>query len=84
MLIFDDNNWRQVGNRNGWTMPVAPWWKCLPIIRHMRGVIGALRMKRLQKLARASDIEIGGQCKFEIWVNYGIWRGLDTNDRTGL
>ncbi len=66
--------WAIMGGRNGWTMPTAPWWKRLPVIRHFRVMYHAARLLIWEDYwTRAGYVPNG----YDDWVLAGIWRGWE-------
>lgn len=60
------DKWLLDMNQNKWIMPFAPWWKRLPIVRHVR--------------AAALKIKVENRTEYDEWVLYGIWHGLERNE----
>ncbi|QPC43985.1 hypothetical protein HW532_15580 [Kaustia mangrovi] len=69
--------WREAGKLNGWRMPYAPWWKRLPVIRHIRALLIAERIGRWYRHGPGS---IGLRTGYDDWVLVGIWHGLEEPD----
>jgi hypothetical protein len=68
------NRWASIGQRNGWSMPKAPGWKRLPIIRHVRVMYHAARLILWEDhWTRAGYVPNG----YDDWVLHGIWRGWE-------
>lgn len=71
------DKWLLDMNQNKWVMPFAPWWKRLPIVRHVRAVALKIKVKKHYK----SGIGIFGlRTGYDEWVLYGIWHGLERNE----
>ena len=74
----EHSEWLKDMNANRWLMPYAPWWKRLPIIRHVRAIVLKLKVERHY----TSGLGIFGlRSGYDDWVLYGIWHGLE---RTAL
>lgn len=54
---------------NGWTVPYAPLWKRLPVIRHLRAIAYGLRIESEGQAYRR--FPTGHQ----VWMHNIIWRG---------
>ncbi len=68
-----DRLWLDEGLRSKYRLrkPAAPFWR-LPVIRHIRAVIHAIRAEIwTRRLLRAGFIPPG----FEAWIAYAIWKG---------
>lgn len=73
---MDDKHkyWLEDGKAYGWVMPSAPWWRRLPIIRHIRAIRGRIAVAR----HNAFWIYMGKiPSGYDNWVLYGIWHGLE-------
>ncbi len=66
--------WRRDGELNGWTMPTAPWWKRLPIIRHLRAVRAAVEVETWYVYGPG---RFGVRMGLDEWIVYGIWKGQE-------
>lgn len=66
--------WKALGAEYDWSMPAAPWWKRLPIIRHIRTLWIAYQVERHYAYGFGS---IGLRSGYDDWVLWGMWRGLD-------
>lgn len=66
--------WYRDAERNGWVMPVSPWWKRLPIIRHVRAVYGSIMVSRHNSFWLSAGLIPTG---YDQWVLHGIWHGED-------
>lgn len=65
--------WLKQGRDNGWIMPAAPWWKRLPVIRHLRAAILKSRVEHHNAFwISAGKIPTG----YDEWVLFGIWHGM--------
>ena len=72
--MTDFEMWVQDGNEMGWEMPSAPWWKRLPVIRHIRAIYGLIKLEQHNRFwLRAGLIPTG----YDEWVVYGIARGME-------
>lgn len=70
-----DKRWIKDGEKNGWVMPKAVWWKRLPIIRRIRASFLFLRVSRHNGMwARATGAIPSG---YDSWVLYGIAMGQE-------
>lgn len=66
--------WAITGLRNGWKMPAAPWWKRLPLIRHIRVAYHAARLVIWEDFwIRAGYVPSG----YDDWVLHGMWKGWE-------
>lgn len=66
--------WLEAGQRLGWTMPAAPWWKRLPVIRHARAVYGTWRVEQWYRYGPGS---IGLRTGYDEWALWGIFHGME-------
>ena len=66
--------WAIVGLRNGWTMPGAPRWKRLPVIRHVRVIYHVARLTLWRRHWEARGYVPHG---YDDWVLAGMWRGWE-------
>lgn len=66
--------WREIGERNGWRMPPSPWWKRLPVVRHVRVLWHSYHLVRHEQIARSLGMIPTGA---DAWVLWGMLRGLD-------
>lgn len=66
--------WLQQAERNGWKMPVAPAWKRLPVIRHVRAIWCAIQVERWYSSGPGM---IGVRTGYDDWALWGIWHGLE-------
>jgi hypothetical protein len=71
--MSDHSAWLQDMYENSWVMPFAPWWKRLPMIRHVRTV--ALKFK-VEEHYTVGMGGLGLRTGYDDWVLYGIWHGL--------
>jgi hypothetical protein len=72
--------WAIAGLRNGWKMPTAPWWKRLPVIRHVRVMYHAARLVIWEDFwTRAGYVPNG----YDDWVLAGMWRGWEERRPAG-
>lgn len=69
--------WLEEQERHGWVMPSAPWWKRIPIVRHIRGAIARFRVDRAAAQWQQVGICLGRPSQFDLWVCYGIIRGWE-------
>lgn len=68
-------DWLVTGTANGWTMPSAPRWKRLPIIRHVRALIEA---RRVDDWYETGPGALGAfRTGSDAWVVLGIWLGME-------
>ena len=65
--------WVAAMNDNKWVMPYAPWWKRLPIIRHIRAFDMQIKLER--DYAHGIGL-LGLRTGYDEWVIHGIWYGL--------
>ena len=75
--MSDHSEWLKDMTANRWLMPYAPWWKRLPIIRHIRAV--ALKWKVENHYTSGMGV-FGLRTGYDDWVLYGIWHGLERNE----
>lgn len=73
-MTDDDRRWMADGERYGWEMPSASWWKRLPIIRRFRAAWGHYRVDRHNDLMAFIGLIPTG---YDRWVLYGIARGFE-------
>lgn len=69
-----DEYWLHNAARYGWVMPSAPWWKRLPLVRHIRYwrlFFAVLEHERF--CISLGKIPQG----YDRWVLYGIWHGME-------
>lgn len=66
--------WHQDASLNGWIMPFAPWWKRLPVVRHVRVVWHSWRLHRHNAIVRQMGMIPTG---YDEWTLFGIWHGLE-------
>jgi hypothetical protein len=72
--MSDMEYWIEDKQRNGWEMPVAPWWKRLPVIRHIRASYFRVKVAR----HNAFYLSIGKiPTGYDSWVIYGIAKGME-------
>jgi hypothetical protein len=64
--------WEIDGKLHGWSMPPSPWWKRLPIIRHVRAMYNSYLVNRHNTFYRGIGLIPTG---YDTWVLHGIWRG---------
>lgn len=69
--------WHRRSAEYGWQMPVASWWKRLPVIRHARAAWAKWQIERWYGYGPGS---IGLRTGYDDWVVFGIYHGLE---RTG-
>jgi len=74
MDLSDLAIWRRNGERNDWTMPSAPWWKRLPVIRHLRAVRNVIRIEAWYAYGPG---QFGVRTGRDEWITYGIWKGQE-------
>jgi hypothetical protein len=73
--MTDLERWFRDASRHGWTMPTAPEWKRLPVVRHIRAVAAKIAIERWYASGPGS---IGAfRSGYDDWVVYGIWYGLE-------
>lgn len=66
--------WAHYGREFEWSMPFAPWWKRLPIIRHLRAIKARIAIEFWY--SRGPGV-IGLRSGYDDWVVFGIWHGLE-------
>lgn len=69
-----DNDWITDGIRNHWTMPTAPYWKRLPVIRHFRAAYHKGRVNSHETFWLGMGFIPSG---YDRWVIYGIAAGME-------
>lgn len=67
-------NWLQDGECRGWKMHSAPWWKRLPVIRHVRAFLLSIGLDRHNDFWRAAGRFPTGEDEWRLW---GIYHGLE-------
>jgi hypothetical protein len=70
MTYISKTEWVETGDRNGWVMPVSPWWKRLPIIRHVRTMYNMFQVER-----HYEAWNVGIRTGYDEWVLDGMWEG---------
>lgn len=68
------SEWLRQQKKYGWQMPTAPWWKRLPVVRHIRAIWIMWQIERWYAYGPGS---IGIRTGYDDWVAYGIWRGME-------
>lgn len=71
------DDWEADQKVHGWIMPSAPRWKRLPIIRHVRALICAGRVRKHEQMVRFLGMIPSG---YDQWVLYGIWKGRERHE----
>jgi hypothetical protein len=69
--------WKKDGEDFGWIMPSAPWWKKLPVVRHVRAIIYRVEVRQWNAAMRSVGMVRSG---YDEWVLYGIACGMETRD----
>lgn len=72
--VSEMEKWRTWQKEYGYTMPFAPWWKRLPIVRHCRAKWAQFNIERWYAYGPGS---IGIRSGYDDWVVFGIWHGLE-------
>jgi hypothetical protein len=72
--MTDFELWKSDGIERGWVMPSAPWWKKLPVVRHVRAIRHRLGVRRWNALVASVGMIPSG---YDEWVVYGIARGME-------
>jgi len=72
--MSDMENWDADAVNNGWVMPAAPWWKRLPVIRHIRSLYNRWRVSQHNRMWRHLGAVVTG---YDSWVLFGIWHGKE-------
>lgn len=75
--MTDLEKWKADGRNLGWKMPSAPWWKRLPVIRHIRVMWIGIQIARHDRFWRAFGLLPTG---YDQWVLFGIWHGKEGRD----
>lgn len=68
-------DWEAIEEQRKWTMPSAPWYKKLWLVRHIRAVV---RLYRMQKLVANGKPGYMGNVAKLYWECHGIWLGKET------
>lgn len=74
----DFERWKADGVAYGWVMPAAPWWKRLPVVRHVRAVWNGFWVEVWYRKGPGS---LGLRTGYDNWVLWGIAHGHER--RTG-
>jgi len=70
----DIDNWWEDWRQRGWEMPTAPWWKTLPVIRHLRAAYLSVVVARHNAVWQArGKIPTG----YDQWFLSGIAQGRE-------
>jgi hypothetical protein len=72
--MTDLQAWEQDGREMGWTMPAAPRWKRLPVIRRVRAIFLAIKVHRHNAIHTSRGAIISG---YDQWVLWGIAHGME-------
>lgn len=74
-----DEEWHRLARLHRWTMPPAPRWKRLPIIRHIRTFYHWRRVERARWRAAMNphDEALSEVSDYDAWVLVGICRGRE-------
>lgn len=72
--MTDFERWTTMAQDYGYTMPFAPLWKRLPVIRHVRALYAKWQIERWYAYGPGS---IGLRTGYDDWVVYGIWAGKE-------
>ena len=67
-------DWEKTGAELGWVMPAAVWWKRLPVIRHVRAILGAVKVAIHNRFYRSIGLIPTG---YDDWVLHGMWIGRE-------
>lgn len=79
LATCDLERWLEDARMNGWKMPSAPWWKRLPVVRHIRAAYLTGQVVRHQAFwTRATGALHSG---YDHWVLWGIAQGMEGDDR---
>jgi len=73
-MMTDLEKWDADGKKYGWRMPYAPFWKRLPVIRHVRCLWASVQVDRWYSSGPGA---IGIRTGYDEWVLFGIWHGKD-------
>ena len=76
--MTDLEAWDQDGHDFGWTMPSAPWWKRLPVIRHVRAAWHRSRVRQHQAFWTIATGAL--HSGYDEWVLWGIAHGKELSD----
>lgn len=72
--MSDMHAWLQDKEAYGWEMPAAPWWKKLPIIRHVRAIWAKIQVERWYSHGPGL---LGIRSGYDDWIVYGIFHGKE-------
>ena len=72
--MSDMERWLKNGAEYGWSMPYAPWWKRLPIIRHVRTIWNQIQVERWYSNGPGM---IGLRSGYDDWILFGMWHGME-------
>jgi hypothetical protein len=70
----DLQRWLQDGHDNKWTMPAAPFWKRLPVVRHFRAAWKSIEVAEHDAFYRGLGLLSTG---YDRWVLWGMKKGLE-------
>lgn len=70
--------WEQDRVDFDWQMPVAPWWKRLPIIRHVRAMRTKILIERWYAFGPGT---MGLRSGYDDWVVTGMWHGKEREEK---
>ena len=73
-MTKSDELWLEDKIANGWSMPSAPSWKRLSIIRHIRAAYHSVKVSEHERIYRSMGMIPNG---YDRWVIYGIRRGWE-------
>lgn len=72
--MTDLERWHQTRADCGWSMPSAPFWKRLPVVRHIRTWWGMYQISRWYSQGPGL---LGIPTGYDNWVLFGMWHGLE-------
>lgn len=71
--------WDEEGDRFGWKMPFAPWWKRAPFVRHLRSICNLIGVERWYSSGPGI---MGLRSGYDDWVLFGMWFGWERKTRS--
>jgi hypothetical protein len=77
MMSDDLQNWLADARDNKWVMPTAPWWKRLPVIRHVRAAWNGTKVARHASFYRRLGLLNSG---YDRWVLWGMAHGYERKE----
>lgn len=75
--MTDLDLWEKKAREYSWTMPSAPRWKRLPIVRHIRTYWNMIQVERWYANGPGY---IGLRTGYDEWALFGMWHGRERDD----